>query len=147
MKTAYAHFIDNGVLGMKKYLIVIYGKDGCEKCVRLKNEVSLILGEDNSLNDFDMDYQNLSTIEGMQAYALSETVNGQRIPALQIMKYSEEKKSYVKIPYPGNGKDSDARPFLYYLQLETDYSSDNASIGTEKIRELMSIAQTSSLIS
>jgi hypothetical protein len=143
----YAHFIDNGVLEMKKYLIVIYGKNGCEKCVRLKNEVSLILEEDNSFDDFDMDYQNLSTIEGMQSYALAETVNGQRIPALQIMKYSEDKKSYIKIPYPGNGKDSDAKPFMYYLQLETDYSSDNVSIGPDKIKELMSIAQASSSIS
>ncbi len=132
---------------MKKYLVVIYGKNGCEKCVRLKKEVSQILEEDNSLNDFDMDYQNLSTIEGMQAYALAETVNGQRIPALQIMKYSEEKESYVKIPYPGNGKGSDARPFLYYLQLETDYSSDDVSIDTDKIKELMSMAQSSSSIS
>ena len=132
---------------MKKYLIVIYGKDGCEKCARLKKEVSLLLEEDNSMNDFDMDYQNLSTIEGMQAYALAETVNGQRIPALQIMKYSEEKESYVKIPYPGNGKDSDDKPFMYYLQLETDYSSDNASISTDKIEELMSMAQSSSMVS
>ncbi|MBN2419340.1 MAG: hypothetical protein JXL81_08145 [Deltaproteobacteria bacterium] len=132
---------------MNKYLVVIYGKNGCEKCVRLKREVSHILEEDNSFNDFDMDYQNLSTIEGMQTYALSETVNGQRIPALQIMKYSEEKESYVKIPYPGNGRDSDARPFRYYLQLETDYSSDDAAINPEKIKELMSMAQSSSMIS
>ncbi len=132
---------------MKKYLVVIYGKNGCEKCVRLKKEVSQILEEDNSLNDFDMDYQNLSTIEGMQAYALAETVNGQRIPALQIMKYSENKKSYVKIPYPGNGKDSDAKPFLYYLQLETDYSSDDAGIDPERIKKIMSMAQSSSMVS
>ncbi len=132
---------------MKKYLVVIYGKNGCEKCVRLKKEVSQILEEDNSLNDFDMDYQNLSTIEGMQAYALAETVNGQRIPALQVMKYSENKKSYVKIPYPGNGKDSDAKPFLYYLQLETGYSADEAGIDPERIKKIMSMAQSSSMVS
>ena len=132
---------------MKKYLIVIYGKNGCDKCVRLKKEVSLILEDDNGSNDFDMDYQNLSTIEGMQAYALAETVNGQRIPALQIMKYSEEKESYVKIPYPGTGKDFEAKPFLYYLQLETDYSSDDAYIDPDKIKELMSMAQSSSMVS
>lgn len=132
---------------MNKYLIVIYGKNGCEKCARLKNEVSMILEEDNGLNDFDMDYQNLSTVEGMQAYALSETVNGQRLPALQIMKYSAEKKSYIKIPFPGSGKGADTRPFLYYLQLETDYSSDNASITPDKVRELMSVAQSSAMVS
>jgi hypothetical protein len=132
---------------MNRFLIVIYGKDGCDKCVRLKNNVSSILEENNGLNNFDMDYQNLSTIEGMQAYALAETVNGQRIPALQIMKYSEEKKSYVKIPYPGAAKGSAAKPFFYYLQLETDYSSNDSSIEPNRIKELMSLALASSSIS
>ncbi|MBN2040333.1 MAG: hypothetical protein JW864_09845 [Spirochaetes bacterium] len=127
---------------MKKYLIVIYGKNGCEKCVQLKKDVGMILKEEKSRNDFDMDYQNLSTVEGMQAYALSETVNGQRIPALQIMKFNKERNSYIKIPNPEYSTNTSGKTASYYLQLETDYSMDNPVIGTENIKELMSLAQT-----
>ncbi len=125
---------------MKKYLMVIYGKNGCEKCVKLKNDVSMILEQDSSAEDFDMDYQNLSTVEGMQAYALAETVNGQRLPALQVMKYSEEKDSYVKIPYPSTADYTGGEIKPYYLQIETDYSGENSLIDTGEIKKLMSIA-------
>lgn len=125
---------------MKKYLLVIYGKNGCERCIKLKKDVSLILEQSGIADDFEMDYQNLSTIEGMQAYALAETVNGQRLPAMQIMKYSEEKNSYVKISYPGTANDTASGLKPYYLQLETSYSSHDSFIGVDKIKELMSIA-------
>ena len=125
---------------MKKYLMVIYGKNGCEKCVKLKNDVSMLLEQGSAADDFDMDYQNLSTIEGMQAYALAETVNGQRLPALQVMKYSEERNSYVKIPYPSTAGYTGTEIKPYYLQIETDYSGDNRLINTGEIQNLMSIA-------
>jgi hypothetical protein len=108
---------------IKPYLIVIYGKDGCDKCALLKRRVSGILAKGNQ--DFDMDYQNLSTAEGMAAYALAETVNGQRIPALQIMRYDEDRKTYVKIPDPRPEVtgDEDGRVFVpVYLQIQTDYA-------------------------
>jgi len=54
--------------------------------------------EDRELSSwFDADYQNLSTARGMAAYAIAETVNGQRLPAVQIMKYDTERKAYVKM--------------------------------------------------
>ena len=81
----------------KPYLIVIYGKDGCGKCVRLRQDVNLALEDAELATWFDADYQNLSTAGGMAAYALAETVNGQRLPAVQIMKYDAERKVYVKM--------------------------------------------------
>lgn len=132
---------------VKPYLIVIYGKDGCDKCALLKDEVSVMLKEDSLKEDFDLDYQNLSTVEGMAAYAISETVNGQRIPALQIMKYDKERKSYVKIPDLRAETFNDKTGELFvpaYLQLQTDYSSDSPGIKKSELKELISFARESS---
>jgi len=128
---------------VKPYLIVIYGKDGCDLCSRLKFEVTELLEREGLGHEFGLDYQNLSTAEGMAAYALSETVNGQRIPALQIMKHDSETGAYVKIP--------DKRPEVInsetgeffvpvYLQLQTEYGSGNPAIDESGIMELMTLA-------
>ena len=128
------------------YLIVIYGKQGCDMCARLRDQVSLMLDEENLEGEFDLDYQDLSTTEGMMAYARSETVNGQRIPALQVMKYDNSRNAYIKI--------RDSRPETYneetgqlyvpvYLQLQTDYSSSSPAIEKAEVRELLSLARES----
>ncbi len=128
---------------MEKKLIVIYGKDNCPKCAELKNEVIDILSSPEYSKEFELDYQNLSTVEGMEAYATAETVNGQRIPALQIMRYSEETASYVKSEDPRPEQHSSG---IYefvpaYLQLETDYSLADPRIKPVQIKELMALAR------
>ena len=77
---------------MKKYLVVVYGKDGCPHCVELQKKVKEVMVDYTDL--FSVDVQNLSTINGLIAYAKAETVNGQRIPALQIFKYDKTEKLY-----------------------------------------------------
>ncbi|MBP7462568.1 MAG: hypothetical protein KBA26_14885 [Candidatus Delongbacteria bacterium] len=130
---------------IKPYLIVIYGKNDCPLCAGLLEEMGRVLGDEAVQRNFDLDYQNLSTIEGMEAYAKSETVNGQRIPALQIMKYDPQEEVYRKIP--------DTRPERYdevsgelivpaYLQLQTG-ASPHSAITADRIRELMEMALTS----
>jgi glutaredoxin len=130
---------------IKPYLIVIYGKDGCDKCALLKRRVSSLLAKGNQ--DFDLDYQNLSTAEGMAAYALAETVNGQRIPAMQIMRYNEDRKTYVKIPDPRpEVTDSEnGRVFVpVYLQIQTDYASGSGVITPADVTRLMVLAREAS---
>jgi len=129
---------------VKPYIIAVYGKDGCDMCAILKNEVGVMLEEENLKDVFDLDYHNLSTVEGMTAYAVSETLNGQRIPGLQIMKYDRDKKSYVKIPdtRPEAFNDSTGELFIpVYLQLQTDYNSDSPAIKMKEVRELISLAR------
>jgi hypothetical protein len=127
----------------KPYLIVIYGKDGCEKCARLKLEVNSMLEDGTLAPEFGMDYQNLSTANGMAAYALAETVNGQRIPALQIMKYSGEKNLYAKIPDPRPEKLRNKKDFFVpvYLQLQTEYGSNEHAISRADIAPLIALAR------
>lgn len=125
---------------IKPYVIVIYGKDGCDLCLRLKNEVSAGLVEEKLDTLIGLDYQNLSTREGMVAYAISETINGQRIPALQLMAFDEENSTYCKIP--------DTRPehrdgltgelhVPVYLQLQTNYTAARPEIQWQQVRELI----------
>jgi hypothetical protein len=128
----------------KPYLIVIYGKDGCPLCERLRHEVDEMLRQEEYSGDFNMHYQNLSTVEGMVAYAKSETVNGQRLPALQVMRYDCAEDVYLKI--------ADSRPERFdkktgellvpvYLQLQTDHKKDDPAIRTGDIIELMELAR------
>ena len=111
----------------KPYLIVIYGKDGCGKCAGLRQDVSLMLEDEELSARFDADYQNLSTVRGMAAYALAETINGQRLPAVQIMKYDTEKKAYIKM------RDSADT----YLQLQTSYAPVESLISKADITALL----------
>ncbi len=131
----------------KPYLIVIYGKDGCDRCRRLKNTVQEILKAPGT-DDFAMDYQNLSTPEGMKAYALAETVNGQRIPALQIMGFNPSRGSYVKLADPSAEHMDQAAGKLMvpvWLQLETSYGQEEQEISSAAITDLMKTARTCSL--
>lgn len=102
-----------------------------------------MLADENISRDFDMDYQNLSTVSGMAAYAMSETVNGQRIPALQIMKYNKEKKTYEKLADPRKETpDKDGQLFVpVYLQAQTNYGRENEEISGNEITELLKLAR------
>ncbi len=128
---------------VKPYLIVLYGKNDCAFCARLRKEVELVLGDEALGRYFDLDYQNLSTAEGMAAYAKSETINGQRIPALQVMKYDNADGAYRKIPDTRPERHDGATGELVvpvYLQLQTEYGSPWPEITGERIRELMGLA-------
>ena len=80
----------------KDFLIVVFGKDGCPHCDTLYENVVSVL-DSNQKEDFSLDFQNLSKRQGLVAFAKSETINGQRIPALQIMKLDKNDNSYKKI--------------------------------------------------
>lgn len=130
---------------VKPYLIVLYGKNDCALCARLREEVEMVLKDEAFRRDFDLDYQNLSTAEGMVAYAKSETVNGQRIPALQIMKFNHADGAYRKIPDTRLERYDEGNGELVvpaYLQLQTQYGSPQYEITGERIRELMGLAVT-----
>jgi len=114
-------------------------------CAGLLEEMERVLGDNAVERNFVLDYQNLSTAEGMAAYAKSETVNGQRIPALQIMKYNPEEEVYCKIPDTRPEHYDDATGELIvpaYLQLQMG-ASPHSTITGELISELMDIALAS----
>ncbi len=140
VKTEYVHFKEEI---MKKYLLVVYGKDGCPHCVELQRKVKEVLK--NYSDAFSVDIQNLSTKNGLIAYAKAETVNGQRIPALQIFKYNEDACVYEKIVDKRDelfNKQGGSCFYPTYLQLETDYAN-HKTIQNHEIEELISVAMRS----
>jgi glutaredoxin len=123
-----------------KYMLVIYGKDNCPHCKELQKTIWEILHAEHK--DFFADVQSLSTRKGLVAYAKAETINGQRIPALQIMKWNETTKNYEKIHdqrSPVYNEQSGIEHFPTYLQLETDYAN-HQYIAKEDILNLMNVA-------
>ncbi|MCK5849089.1 MAG: hypothetical protein KAH01_07845 [Caldisericia bacterium] len=126
----------------KKFLIVIFGKDRCPHCDILHKNVMNILDETQN-EDFSLDFQNLSRREGLVAFAKAETINGQRIPALQIMKFNKDEDSYKKIvDTRKEGFVEEKSEFFYptYLQLQTDYAN-NKDITKEEILGIMDLAR------
>ena len=131
------------MIDTKKYLAVIYGKKGCPLCVKLKANVYDIITEEKYKDKIGMVYHDLSTSEGLIEYAKSETINGQRIPAMQIFEKSYD-GSYVK--------KRDTRPEFYneetgklfvpvYLQVQTDYTIPKyAEIKENQIKELFDLS-------
>ncbi|MFP4444594.1 MAG: Hpt domain-containing protein [Spirochaetia bacterium] len=120
------------------------GPELIDLTLKARDHIRNMLDQEDLEGEFELDYQDLSTVEGMMAYAGSETVNGQRIPALQVMKYDSSKNAYVKI--------RDSRPEAYneetgelhvpvYLQLQTNYGSSRPAIKGADVRELLSLAR------
>jgi len=127
----------------KKYRIELFGKKNCEKCSALKKRIRSMLEKTGAYRkEIAYHYHDLGTLDGLVAFAKAETVNGQRIPALQITKYDPEKKEYRKIPDPRRETVINHRLFVpVYLQLETDYSDPaRAVIRPNQIREMLKLA-------
>jgi len=126
----------------KRFKINIYGKEGCQKCTALKSRIESMLKKNQKFNDFEMAYYDVKTIEGLIAYANAETVNGQRIPSLQILEMDSESNQYVKIRDPRKEERKEGKLFVpTYLQLETDYSDPKkAVIKPKEIENLMLLA-------
>jgi len=124
----------------KTFMMVVYGKDNCPHCKELQKIVTGVL-ENNTL--FFADFQNLSTKEGLVAYAKAETINGQRIPALQIMKWNQKTDCYEKMIDPRKPLMNKKQGIEYmptYLQLQTDYANHHY-ITQEDILELLDVAK------
>ena len=130
----------------KKFQIEMFGKDNCDKCKSLKNRIDKILEKEQLFEkNFSIAYHNISTIEGLISFAKAQTVNGQRIPTIQISKYNAQTQKYEII--------DDNRPESYiedrlfvpiFLQLETDYSDEKRSvIKPKEIKGLLNIALNS----
>jgi hypothetical protein len=128
----------------KTYRIELFGKKDCEKCDALKKRIhSLLEKEETYRKTFAYHYHDLGTLEGLMAFARAETVNGQRIPAIQITRYDSHRKKYRKIPDPRKEGIQENRLFVpVYLQLETDYSDQNrAVIKPRQIKALLDLAR------
>lgn len=109
---------------MNKFRAAVFGKQGCDKCDLLKRRLGKIL-QDKAYEDFEMEYLDLGTVEGLIRFSLCEVLNPQRIPSLFVYRVVEQDNGTVLKPLKQlievsalDGPDSEIETFLY---LETDY--------------------------
>lgn len=107
----------------KTFRVLVFGKVGCDKCAMLNRRLDRLFAEE-SWQDFEKQYCDIETEEGLIAFCRAQCVNPSRIPALLVTRRQAD-GSYAPLPSrdPGAAGDDSARSRLYqFLGLQTDYS-------------------------
>ena len=124
---------------MKQFKAAVFGKQGCDKCDLLKRRLGKIL-EDEAYAEFEMEYFDLGTVEGLIRFSQCEVLNPQRIPSLFVYRQSGQESGvaikpvrYVKKVSTLNDQEAEIETFL---ALETDYRA-NGVISPKAIKELL----------
>ncbi len=118
-----------------KFRVDVFGKQGCEKCGVLNQRLDKLL-EKAEWAAFEKHYWDVETEPGIVAFAETEALNPQRIPAMLVMRLNEESGDYEPLPNPQPGKPhpvlQDASLFAH-VGLQTDYSEKGKGLITPKM--------------
>ncbi len=127
----------------KKYKVRLFGKKDCDKCAVLNSRLDKVLDQDQ-WQDFEKEYIDLETEEGLVGLCDAECINPQQIPALVVTQVDNESGCYkpVQRKKPGEPDDICKNSHLYqYVGLQTDYSSGGKGvISPQMITQVMSEA-------
>lgn len=118
----------------KPFRIVVFGKTGCEKCKVLNRRLDRLLAE-AQWQDFEKQYCDVETEDGLIAFCRSQCVNPSRIPALLVTRCSAE-GAYDPVPSRGAGRSDPVcgRSHLYqYVGLQTDYGEVGSGLITPEM--------------
>jgi len=106
------------------YRLVIFGKEGCEKCKVLQQRVDALLAT-GEWSDFEKVYADVETPEGLVAFCRTECVNPNRIPALVVHAWDAAAGRWEPLPRatPGAPDPVCGVSRLHtYVGIQTDYS-------------------------
>lgn len=108
-----------GVGIMKPFQVVIFGKEGCDKCQVLKKRMGKIL-ERAPYDQFELVYHSLGKMDGLVKFCRCEVLNPQRIPSFMVFRREGDRLSTVRCsrPLPDSDETLDT-----VLAVETDYRS------------------------
>ena len=67
----------------KTFRVLVFGKVGCDKCAMLNRRLDRLFAEE-SWQDFEKQYCDIETEEGLIAFCRAQCVNPSRIPALLV---------------------------------------------------------------
>ena len=118
----------------KTFKIQVFGKPGCAKCKMLNQRLDKLL-EENEWSDFEKEYCDVETVDGLVAFSSAECVNPQRIPAMLITRRDEAGR-YVPVQTrePKPRDEVCGKSKLYqYVGLQTDYSDEGKGIISPKM--------------
>ena len=86
--------------------------------------------------EFEKEYCDIETVNGLVAFASAECINPMRIPALLVTRHSEETDHYTPIltNKPGAHCPIRGKSKLYqYVGLQTDYTEDGKGVISPKM--------------
>ena len=119
----------------KPYKIQVFGKPGCAKCKMLNQRLDKIMA-DEKWADFDREYCDVETVDGLVAFATAECINPQRIPAMLVNQKQPDSDRYVPVPVVDPQPDHKicGKSKLYqYVGLQTDYTPAGKGILSPKM--------------
>jgi len=120
----------------KKFKIQVFGKPGCDKCTQLNKRLDKILA-DKEWSDFEKEYCDVETVDGLVAFASAECINPQRVPAMLVTKRQEESERYAPVAVRNPQQEPDAvcgKSKLYqFVGLQTDYTDAGKGIISPKM--------------
>lgn len=114
----------------KEFIIVVYGKQGCDKCGILKDRIKKLLDSKPEFQDFELRYVDIESEEGMTTFCELECLNTSDIPAFVICKFRPEIGRYEPLErqeLPEDIYENDSKVFSYN-GLKTDYSEKGKGI-------------------
>ncbi len=128
------------------YTVRVFGKAGCDKCKVLNQRLDSLL-EKPEWSDFQKEYVDVETEEGLVHFAQSECINPQRIPALVVYRTDEVSGRLEPVPnlHPeeDDGVCKSARLYTW-VGLQTDYSElGRGVISTPMITHVLEEARRS----
>ena len=127
----------------KRFKLVVFGKAGCDKCKMLKKRTDELLAS-AEWADFEQEYCDVETEEGLIEFCRSECINPTRIPALVVMRQQAD-GAYrpMTVPPPAKPDPLLGKSRLYHvLGLQTDYSSQGRGVLSPKmIQAVMTAAR------
>lgn len=125
---------------MKKYKIVVFGKTECSKCVALNHKIDELLKSGN-YKDFEKQYVDVMSEDGLVMFCDLECLNPQRIPAFVIMKNIDGKLIPIENKTEIISDDICGKAWIYqYYGLQTDYASDG-KITSKMIERVLEMAK------
>ena len=119
----------------KPYKIKVFGKPGCAKCKTLNQRLDKLLTKEEWA-DFEKEYCDVETVDGLVAFASAECINPQRIPAMLVTRKDEITGRYDPIPTrdPQPVDEICGKSKLYqYVGLQTDYTPAGNGIISPKM--------------
>jgi len=119
----------------KPYKIRVFGKPGCPKCKTLNQRLDKELLNEK-WSDFDKEYCDVETVDGLVAFASAECINPQRIPAMLITRKEKDNGEYTPLPSrdPKPEDEVCGKSKLYqYVGLQTDYTPAGKGIISPKM--------------
>ena len=129
----------------KPFRVLVFGKAGCDKCKALNRRLDRLFSEE-TWQDFEKQYCDIETEDGLIAFCRAQCVNPSRIPALLVTRRQDDGLyAPVANPTPAGHDRACGRSHLYqYIGLQTDYSEIGSGLITpEMIMTVLNEARAS----